>query len=379
MSKASKGDNNHHNQHRTILLRFMNENNGDVSATLKFPTFPSQILYTGWASHRRTDRKLLGIAVQCIRCTFAAMCAMNIHAAAPEIKLDCHNVCATKFQKLVEIFNNVHKNASAGPFLTKTTLTGLRPVTGKSVWTIAKEVRRTLVNNYNRKWENNLGPDGQPPSGRSFQWVANKVLVQLFRARNKIDETLPEDSDIDQELATIRIANPLWGLGLPREWEVFMGFGLGVKVGESTAKAHPWTIASVPTVSRKRPSDEMQSSTVSTESKRPRAKASMLHDMSGYQSMTLAIQKYCDLQCRRQRIAELKMLMDLDPAKKQKYTTQLIRLITNEFETKQSINDEEPEKAENVGGVMREDSICEIEDTACETVDAEEARALADV
>ena len=53
------------------------------------------------------------------------------------------------------------------------------------------DVRADCVNQYNPLWKSCLDSSGFPPSGREWQWVADRVLVMMWRQKIKNQDPLP--------------------------------------------------------------------------------------------------------------------------------------------------------------------------------------------
>ncbi len=138
-------------------------------ANLRLPFFPDALLNTDWIVGNRSDRKSLGIAVASIRCTLASMCVIHVHSKVQMRLQDVHQLCMNKYKELIKAFMELYENAAATEFLEKTTLSGARELTGKNIWKIGCDARKSFVNFYNPGWKVGLGPDGSPPSGKDYE------------------------------------------------------------------------------------------------------------------------------------------------------------------------------------------------------------------
>ena len=159
---------------------------------LKLPDFPAHLMVSNWVykSSKLVDSKLHSASL-CIRATLAAMCGMHVHTLSGKKKPDIEEICATKFHELVAALRTKYPDASVMEFVPYVTCKKLKKMTGNTVYRLSVKVRKMCTNSFGKLWQDSLGPDGLPPSGRSWEWVAQRVLIMLYREKKKDDRSLP--------------------------------------------------------------------------------------------------------------------------------------------------------------------------------------------
>ena len=113
------------------------------------------------------------VFVYVCRYTLAAMCGKHVHTLQKAKAEDILKICGKKYEQLCASFKTKYPDARVNDFLMFTTLTKLKKVDGKAVYNMSKNVRKACVNDFNRMWASCLGPDGEPPSGKNWDWVSD--------------------------------------------------------------------------------------------------------------------------------------------------------------------------------------------------------------
>ena len=153
------------------------------------PEFPPLLLTQGWEINR-TDKPKLNAAAYSIRSTFAAMAGMDLHSKSAKKGPDIHVTVRNAFNKLVEAMKTVYPDASVVQYIEYTTLNKLKKIEGRQIHRLGMEVRTACVNDFRPLWVSCLDSSGDPPSGRQWQWVADRVLVMLWRQKTKNKDPL---------------------------------------------------------------------------------------------------------------------------------------------------------------------------------------------
>ena len=147
-------------------------------AHLRLPAFPPGLLMPNWKNNR-ADATKLNLAAYSIRCTLSAMCGMHVHTMGDMRKHDIFASCERNYLKLVAAMQNKYRDAAVVKYLGHTSLTKVAVMTGEKVFRMAQNTRKTIVNRFNPKWKACL-VNGQPPSGKNWEWVAKRVLIMLY-------------------------------------------------------------------------------------------------------------------------------------------------------------------------------------------------------
>lgn len=154
------------------------------SDVLRLPDFPNKILNETWEKNRANAGKL-NTAAYSVRCTLTAMCGMDVHKRKCMKKHDIWSCCKRTYIALVASMARKHPNAKVVEFVGHTALTKLAPMSGEKVFRMSQMVRKHCVNQFNPLWKSCLGPTGQPPSGKDWEWVRQRVLIMLYRQAKK--------------------------------------------------------------------------------------------------------------------------------------------------------------------------------------------------
>lgn len=159
---------------------------------LKLPDFPIQLMASNWVykENKVHDSKLHSASL-CIRATLAAMCGMHIHSLSGKKKPDIEAICEAKYHELVAALKIKYPDASVVEFLPYVTMKKVKKISGHTIYRLSMNVRKICTNSFGKLWEDALGPDRLPPSGRSWEWVSQRVLVMLYREKKKDDRPLP--------------------------------------------------------------------------------------------------------------------------------------------------------------------------------------------
>ena len=201
--------------------------------------------------------------------------------------------------------------------------------TGASVWRKYNEIRRVVINEISYVYSRNL-PGGQPPSGKSYDEILLQVRKELFD--NAEAKTARESKS--KTGYTKKVFSILW---YPVEWEVFMIYGIGsqnaadaFKTKESNGPSRSsGAQAGEPVVSKKRKNRREQRHIAKgqeqeqrrIESMRPSSEEIALKKERKIASRTIASTNFgYELEARKERAAELKMMADLEPDPRLKKT-----------------------------------------------------------
>ena len=130
------------------------------------------------------------------------MVSMHVHKMGDMRAPDIHAAAEKKYMSLVQAFKNKYKKAAVCEFIAYTALTKLKRMDGEKVWRMGNLVRSKCVNVYNPIWKNCVGPTGQCPSGKDWDWVRKHMLVLLHRRSRKDPEPLELNAG-EQQFATI--------------------------------------------------------------------------------------------------------------------------------------------------------------------------------
>ena len=256
----------------------------------RLPEFPVKILNETWQNDRSNGSKITLSALS-IRCTLAAMCGMHVHKGPGKKKYDIWTCCADLYKQLTNAMKLAHPHASVIPFLDYTANTMVTRMDGEKVFRMSQLVRKECVNVFNPLWKSCLDDSGQPPSGKTWEWVRCRVLILLYRQAKKIETPLPQNAgkfaikflfqklivvlltDSQSMMTAILDERPFWGRGQPRACHAFMTFGHGRKVRDVTSEASTWTVTSPTSGARKREKTGRRNQRATTSNKRAKLRA----------------------------------------------------------------------------------------------------------
>ena len=161
---------------------------GHSAPVLRIPAFPPEILLPNWRNNR-ADSSKLNTAAYSIRCTLASMCGMHVHRTGDKRKHDIWACCEEVYGRLLRAMQHRHGEAAVIKYLGHTSLTMVAKMTGEKIFRMSQNTGKTIVNRFNPKWRACLDSNGQPPSGKNWEWVRNRVLVMLYHESKGDNDT----------------------------------------------------------------------------------------------------------------------------------------------------------------------------------------------
>lgn len=157
--------------------------------SLSLPEFHRKLLNEDWTAQRATSGKL-NVALYSVRATLAGMCGMHVAKMPTMKKHQCWREVLKVYLDLVTAFRDRYPDAAVNEFIGHTSTTKITPMDGEKVWRMHCAVRKEIVNVYNPVWKSCLGPNGTPPSGKSWEWVRKRTLILIYRNGKKDDSPL---------------------------------------------------------------------------------------------------------------------------------------------------------------------------------------------
>ena len=166
-------------------------------AQLVLPRFPTSLFDTRcvYGLNKKTDSKMFNDAL-CIKATFAAMLGKHIHTLSGKKRPDIEAICQKKYHELVDAAAAKYTDCEIVQFLPYVTMKKIKKLEGPTIYRLSQKVRSACTTSFNKFWEDCLGPDGIPPSGRQFEWVRMRVLVMLYRSFKKNSSSLPANQGL---------------------------------------------------------------------------------------------------------------------------------------------------------------------------------------
>ena len=194
--------------------------------------------------------------------------------------------------------------------------------TGASVWRKYNEIRRFVINEISYVYSRML-PRGMPPSGKSYDEILLAVRKELFA--NGEAKTARESKS--KTGYTIKNFSPMW---FPVEWDVFLMYGIASKNPqeafrrkESNGPSRSSTVhSSEPAVTKKRKNRKEQrhiqrgkdQEVQRIQSMKPTSEELALKKERKIASRTTASVNFgFEIKARKERAAELKMMVDMEP------------------------------------------------------------------
>ena len=163
--------------------------------TLPIPDFDIALLNTQWVPSRAHSPKL-NAALYSMRCIFASMCVMHLHTTASKKVSDCELEVEAQYFQLLRSFRIKHPDAAVGNYIGFVSINKVVKMTGKKILKMGQRVRTVLNNDYAPLWNGLLDPNGEPPSGKNWEWVHDCVLVMLYRKMKRNTEPLAMNAGI---------------------------------------------------------------------------------------------------------------------------------------------------------------------------------------
>ena len=162
---------------------------------LSLPALPSELLITTWRPNNKKDAVKINTAALCMKTTLCAMCGMHVHTLNGMKREDIESICEAKYFELVNALKAKFRDAVVLQYVGHVDYKKIRQMQGSTIYRLSQNVRKICVNSYNVKWNSCLVND-QCPSGRGWDWVRMRVLVQLWREANKNLDPMPSNQGI---------------------------------------------------------------------------------------------------------------------------------------------------------------------------------------
>lgn len=158
------------------------------------PDFPPCMLSRNWGELKREDKPKLNTCCYSIRGTLSAMCGMHLHTTTPTKAPNVHAICLQKYNELTAAMRMKYPDASVNEFIDYVTINKFKKLKGEQIYKMGLSMKTMMLKQFLPLWNSCLDSNGNFPSGRSWEWVRDRVLIMLYRRSKKDLTPLPQNA-----------------------------------------------------------------------------------------------------------------------------------------------------------------------------------------